>query len=134
MAETTTLEALKEAYRKDRFATEACHCRIVEAFPDRVVCEMDIEPVHLNANGVVMGGATFTLADFALAVACNLQNPPSVTLSSEIRYLGVAKGSKLLATASVDKSGRRTGFFTVEVTDELGTKVAKVSSTTFHVG
>lgn len=134
MQNSPSLEQLNEIYRNDRFATEACRCRIVEASPERVVCEMDIEGIHLNANGAVMGGATFTLADFTLAVACNLQNPPSVTLSSEIRYMGMAKGSKLIATSNVDKSGRRTGFFTVEVTDELGTPVASVSSTTFHVG
>ncbi len=129
-----TLAELQETYRNDRFATQAAHCRIVEATADRVVCEMDIEDVHLNANNAVMGGATFTLADFVLAVMSNIVNPPSVTLTSEIRYLGAAKGSKLIATGRIDKSGRRTGFFTVDVADDLGTKVAVVSSTTFHLG
>lgn len=128
------LEELRRTYRNDRFATEACRCRIAEATPERVVCEMDIEETHLNANGVVMGGATFTLADFALAVACNIANPPSVTLASEIRYLGTPKGAKLIATSRVDKAGRRAGFFTVDVTDELGNPVAVVTSTTFRVG
>lgn len=129
-----SLEELQETYRNDRFATQAAHCRIVEATADHVVCEMPIEDVHLNAHNAVMGGATFTLADFVLAVMSNIANPPSVTLTSEIRYLGTAKGTKLVATGHIDKSGRRTGFFTVDVTDDLGTKVAKVSSTTFHVG
>lgn len=129
-----SLEELQELYRNDRFATQAAHCRIVEATAKRVVCEMDIEDVHLNANDVVMGGATFTLADFVLAVLSNIANPPSVTLTSEIRYLGAAKGSKLIASGEIDKSGSRTGFFTVRVTDEMGTNVAVVSSTTFHVG
>ena len=44
----TTLEELQETYRNDRFATQAAHCRIVEATADRVVCEMPIEDVHLN--------------------------------------------------------------------------------------
>ena len=129
-----SLEELQETYRNDRFATQAAHCRIVEATADHVVCEMPIEDVHLNAHNAVMGGATFTLADFVLAVMSNIVNPPSVTLTSEIRYLGTAKGTKLVATGHIDKSGRRTGFFTVDVTDDLGTKIAKVSSTTFHVG
>lgn len=129
-----SLEKLQETYRNDRFATQAAHCRIVEATADHVVCEMPIEDVHLNAHNAVMGGATFTLADFVLAVMSNIVNPPSVTLTSEIRYLGTAKGTKLVATGHIDKSGRRTGFFTVDVTDDLGTKIAKVSSTTFHVG
>ena len=32
---------------------------------------MKIEPRHRNAAGIIMGGAIFTLADFAFAVASN---------------------------------------------------------------
>ena len=52
----SSLEKLQETYRNDRFATQAAHCRIVEATADHVVCEMPIEDVHLNAHNAVMGG------------------------------------------------------------------------------
>ena len=32
-------------------------------------CSLEIQPHHLNAANTVMGGAIFTLADFAFAVA-----------------------------------------------------------------
>ena len=45
-----------------------------------------------------------------------------------------AKGKKLIATCEVDKSGRSLGFYTVTVTDELGTAVAKMNATCFRRG
>lgn len=79
-----------------------------------------------------MGGAIFTLADFALAIACNIGEKPTVAVCNSIEYLSVAKGSKLIATCNADKSGRSLGFYTAEVTDELGTLVAKMTATGFR--
>ena len=48
--------------------------------------------------GNVMGGAIFTLADFALAIACNIGEDPTVAVNNTIEYLNSTKGSTLIAT------------------------------------
>ncbi|WP_165055615.1 MULTISPECIES: PaaI family thioesterase [unclassified Adlercreutzia] len=128
--ENATLEELAAFFSGDKFATEAAGCRIVEARRGHAVCEMElVQGVHYNAMGGVMGGAIFTLADFALAVACNVGEAPTVSVSNTIEFLSGAKGTKLIATCDADKSGRRLGFYTVEVADDTGRKVAKMCAT-----
>ncbi|MDO4291399.1 MAG: PaaI family thioesterase [Eggerthellaceae bacterium] len=130
LPENPTLEELSAFFAGDKFATEAAGCRIVEGSCGHAVCEMElVQGVHYNAMGGVMGGAIFTLADFALAVACNVGEAPTVSISNTIEFLSAAKGSKLIATCDVDKSGRRVGFYTVEVVDDTGRKVAKMCAT-----
>lgn len=127
-----TLEQIAEIFANDRFATEACDCRVMEVAPGHAVCEFTIQPKHMNAQGGVMGGAIFTLADFALAIACNIGEEPTVSVSNTIEFFTAAKGSVLRAKASRDRSGRSLGFYTVDVTDDLGNAVAKMTATCFR--
>lgn len=133
LPENPTLDELNEFFARDRFATEA-GCRIVEGAAGRAVCELVLEDRHRNAMGNVMGGAVFTVADFALAVASNVGQPPSVSVNSSIDFLGAAKGERLIATCEADKLGRRLGFFTVKVTDDTGRPVARMTATVCRVG
>ena len=130
--ENCPIEEVRELFGNDRFATEACGCRVLEASRGHAVCAFDIAPVHLNAMGNVMGGAIFTLADFALAIACNIGENPTVAVNNTIEYLNSTKGTTLVATCDVDKSGRNLGFYTVEVKDDLDTPVAKMTATCFR--
>lgn len=132
IAEDASLEEVQKLFAADRFATDACGCVVVEASKGHAVCEFTIEEEHRNAQGGVMGGAIFTLADFALAIACNIGEEPTVSVAHGVEFMSAAKGKRLIATAEVDKSGRSLGFYTVEVEDELGTKVAKMTSTCFR--
>ena len=132
--ENCPIEAVRELFANDRFATEACGCRVVEASRGHAVCEFDITDGHRNAQGSIMGGAIFTLADFALAIGCNIGENPTVSVSNTIQYQSAARGSKLIATCEVDKSGRSLGFYTVTVEDDLGTPVAKMTATCFRRG
>ena len=130
--ENCPIEEVRELFANDRFATEACGCRVVEAERGHAVCEFDIADIHKNAQGNIMGGAIFTLADFALAIACNIGEQPTVAVNNSIQYLSLAKGTRLIATCDVDKSGRSMGYYTVIVTDDLGTTVAKMAATCFR--
>ena len=130
--ENCPIEEVRKLFGNDRFATEACGCRVLEASRGHAVCSFDIAPIHLNAMGNVMGGAIFTLADFALAIACNMGEEPTVAVNNTIEYLNSTKGSTLIATCDADKSGRNLGFYTVEVKDDLDTPVAKMTATCFR--
>ena len=72
------------------------------------------------------------LADFAFAVASNWQNPGIVSLCSNINFLGVAKGSSLIAEAVCIKEGRTTSYYQIEVRDNLGNLVSAVTTTGYR--
>ena len=120
-------------FEKDRFATEN-GAVIDEVDEGYAKCSLRLEDRHRNAMGAVMGGVYFTLADFALAVASNWKEMGNVSLNSEIAYLTAAKGNVLTAEAFCVKNGRTTGYYRIEVKDELGNLTAAVTATTFHVG
>lgn len=126
------IDQIRDFFAHDLFAYEACGCRIVEASQGHAVTAFDITPTHRNAMGAVMGGAIFTLADYALAVACNVGEKPTVSVSNTIEFLSGARGNRLIATCDVDKSGRSLGFYTVDIRDELGTQVARMTATCFR--
>jgi acyl-CoA thioesterase len=128
----TPIDQIRDFFAHDLFAYEACGCRIVEASQGHAVTAFDITPTHRNAMGAVMGGAIFTLADYALAVACNVGEKPTVSVSNTIEFLSGARGNRLIATCDVDKSGRSLGFYTVDIRDELGTQVARMTATCFR--
>lgn len=132
LAEDATLEEVRRFFEADRFATERCGCRIVEAARGHAVCELPLTPSHANATGGIMGGAIFTLADFALAVASNVGEPLTVSVQSSIEYLKGTRGSRLTATCDADRSGRSLGFYTVDVTDDLGVHVARMTATCYR--
>ena len=115
--ENASLEEVQAVFKNDRFATDACGCRVVEAARGHAVTEFDITPGHRNEKGGVMGGAIFTVADLAFAVASNVGESVTVSVSSNIEFMSAAKGEKLIATADVDKNGRTLAFYTCYVTD-----------------
>lgn len=130
--ENCPIEEVRELFADDHFATEACGCRVVEAARGHAVCEFDIAEIHRNAMGNVMGGAIFTLADFALAIACNMGEEPTMGVSNSIQYFNATRGNKLIAMCSAEKSGRTLGFYTVNVVDDLGVSIAKMTATCFR--
>lgn len=126
------LRKAREYFRNDRFATE--NGMVIDEIGDGYArCSMEIRDSHRNALGNVMGGAVFTLADFAAAVASNWGKRPCVSLVSQITYLSPAKGSVLIAEARPVKEGRSTGYYEIEVTDDLGTMVAKMTNNGFVI-
>lgn len=133
MSKEEILEEVQERFKNDRFATD--NGAVIEEVGEGYArCVMVLDEHHYNAVGSVMGGAIFTLADFAFAVASNWNKKPCVSLTAQITYLGKAKGRKLIAEAKKVKEGRATCYYLVEMTDELGNKVAHVTSNGFFVG
>lgn len=130
--EQQTLDMVRERFSHDRFAT--VNGAVIEEIAEGYAkCSMRISDDHKNALGAVMGGAIFTLADFTFAVATNWQEQPVVSLDASITFLGKAKGSMLIAEAKKIRAGRRTCCYVVEITDELGSQIAHMTSNGFAV-
>lgn len=123
-----TLEEIRARFACDRFATEAAGAVIDVAEPGHAVCSMPIRPCHLNANSVPMGGAIFTLSDFAFAVAANGHSDRvSVSLQASVTFLSASRGKTLMAEARCLKAGRTTCLYAVDVTDDLGAQIAHLT-------
>lgn len=108
------LERMREKFKDDKFAMRA-GISIDSVENGQSQCSMAITPDHLNANGFVMGGAIFTLADFSFAVAANSGEVNAVSLSSQINFVSAARGPKLTAVALCRKGGRKICFYEVSV-------------------
>ncbi len=121
-------QEIVKLFEKDRFATD--NGAVIDEVDDYYAkCSLKIEARHKNAMGAVMGGVYFTLADFAFAVASNWKEVGTVSLNSEIAYLGAAKGEVLTAEAVCVKNGRTTSYYRIDVKDNLGNLAAVVNTT-----
>jgi acyl-CoA thioesterase len=125
------LEKAREFFKNDIYATEVTGIEITEARAGYAKCELKIERKHKNAADRVMGGVYFTMADFAFAIAANLNRPITVTQTSQIAFLSAAKGDTLYAEAEKIKAGKNTCFYKITVSDDLGTQIAYVTTTGF---
>jgi acyl-CoA thioesterase len=82
-----------------------------------------------NAAGRCHGGAIFTLADFAQAVACHTIGR-EVAMQGNINWLAaVHPGDMLTAEARVMHAGRRTFVVGVEIHNQRGRRVAQATFT-----
>lgn len=96
-----------------------------------VRCVMDAGD-KINAMGGAHGGAMFTLADQAFAIASNLGKEPQVALVASINYVRPGKGM-LEAVARRTSDTRRTSLYEVRVFDD-GELVAVFQGTGYKIG
>ena len=128
------LEEAREEFSKDLFATKLTGAVIDEIGENYAKCSLKLMGDHYNAYGGVMGGAIYTLADFAFAVASNFdKEQASVSIVSQANFLSATRGSVLYAEASLLKEGRNNCFYEVKVTDDLGKLIATLIFTGAHV-
>lgn len=123
-----TLEQAREFFQGDRFAMNM-GIEILEVREGYAKCRLPVVPGLKNAGNSVQGGAIFTLADFAFAVAANLPGNLTVSVNNSISFLKPAKGTVLFGEARAVSVAKRMCFYEVAVTDDLGTLVATMSVT-----
>ena len=132
------MAAIEEARRQlmqllnqdDRF----CRCNEIQLTSIGEGCaeaEMPMSEKHLNGLGFAQGGATFTLADLAFAGAANSHGRHAVAMVSNISFLRPGAGSRLFARATEVSRTRRTGLYSIDVTNDQGKLIARVSTNAF---
>jgi acyl-CoA thioesterase len=129
-----TLEEARKIFSKDLYATELSGAEIDEIGPDYARCSMRLTDKHRNAYGGIMGGAIYTLADFAFAVASNYEKDyKTVSVVGQASFMSAPKGTILYASANLIKNGRSNCFYDVRITDDLDTTVAVVTFNGAHI-
>jgi len=125
-------EEAREYFKGDRFAT-LNGMQLDELTEEMSVCSMTLGERHKNANGGIMGGVMFTLADLAFASLANNIHMPTVAQQVSINYLSAPKGGRLIAKAVCKKDGRTTMVLNVDVTDDTGREIAQFVGTGFKL-
>ncbi len=129
-----SLNEIKERFQADRFATETTGVEILQAEPNHAVCQLVLRPEHYNAAHTPQGGAIFTLADLAFAVAANgFAEHITISLQTDISFLAASRGKVLTAEATCLKKGGTVSLYAVDVTDDLGAMVAHMTVNGFTV-
>ena len=128
------LEEARKIFSKDLYATKLSGAIIEEVGDNFAKCSMPLTENHKNAYGAVMGGAIYTLADFAFAVASNFEkDKATVSLVGQATFIAASKGNTLFAEAKLLKDGNRNCFYEVKVTDDTAKLIATVSFTGAHI-
>ena len=132
MSTFQTIDAARAYFNDDRFATEN-GITLDELDAEHAVTSMTLAPRHKNAFGGIMGGAIFTLADFAFAALTNDRERTTVAQQVSISYLSAPKGGRLVATARFRKDGRSSCVVNVDVADDTGRDIAQFVGTGFKL-
>ncbi len=102
--------------------------------PGRSVCHLEITPRHLNAGGVLHGGAQYTLADtsMALAVLAGLEDGlDCATLEIKMTYFKAVSSGAITCETRVIGKGNRVAFLESEV--RSGEELIAKASGTFYI-
>lgn len=110
-------DTAKAIFAHDRYAAHT-GVEIMEAAKGYCRARLRIEEKHLNAAGVVQGGAIFTLADLAFGVASNSHGTLALAVNVNITFLQGRSNGILYATATEVGEPKRLGAYDVLVTDE----------------
>ncbi len=126
------IEEARKFFSGDRFAT-GNGITLEELDETRSVASLAVADGHRNAIGGVMGGAIFTLADFAFAALVNDASRATVAQQVSINYLNPPKCEKLVATAQYVKDGRSSCVVRIEIVDGCSRPVATATALGFKI-
>ena len=112
---------LKFLNENDHFAKEngMVITRLEEGLSEAVLTASER---HFNGVGIIMGGALFTLTDFAFAAGLNSFGFRAVGMNASTSFLKPGKGipgAKFTARAKLVSKTRRTAVFDVNVYDDM---------------
>ncbi len=126
------MEEIKRFFAdNDRFARH-CGIELLEAETGRARVAMEIEPHHLNGAHTVHGGAIFTLADFAFAVASNSHGTLAMGINTSVAFVKAPTQGRLYAEARELARNPRLGTYLVQVTDDQGDLIASFQGTVYR--
>ena len=119
-------------FRKDHMA-QSLGIEIIDIQDGRATVRMCVEQRHCNSVDIAHGGALFTQADYAMAIASNTRGFVAVAINASINYIKAVKGGLLYATAVRVSESRRTASYRIDVADTTSTIVAIMQGTVYHL-
>jgi acyl-CoA thioesterase len=117
------IETIKKFFKGDRLA-EYLGIELVGVSMGKAVARMEIREEHLNGIGTVHGGAIFTLADFAFAVAANSHGRVTVAINVNISFMKASRNGTLTAVANEISLNPKIATYTVNICNDDGELIA----------
>lgn len=118
-------------FDKDRFAKHN-GIYLVDATPGYAKARMEVQKFHLNSVGVIHGGAIFTLADFAFAVASNAHGRVALAIEAGISFFKAINSGVLTATAKEISLNNRLGTYLIDIINENEELIASFKGTVYR--
>lgn len=117
------MDVIKEFSENDRFAKQI-GIELVEVSQGCAKAKMKIKDVHLNGVNTVHGGAIFSLADYAFAIAANTHGNISVALNVNISFLKAVSEGTLFAEAEEVSINPKIATYNIRVLNEHNELIA----------
>ena len=117
------MEAVKNFFKNDTFA-EHLGIELLEVSKGRAKAKMEIKEHHLNGINIAHGGAIFSLADLAFAVASNSHKTIALAINVSISFLKAVSGGALIAEAKEISLNPKLATYEIRVTDETNDLIA----------
>ena len=117
------MESIKRFFKNDKFGAHV-GIELLEVSVGSAKVKMGIKDYHLNSHKTVHGGAIFTLADLAFAVASNSHGTIAASINANISYIKAATTGTLIAEAKEVAINPKLATYTIHVTDDAGDIVA----------
>jgi acyl-CoA thioesterase len=112
-----------EFFSRDTFARHS-GIECINVGPGTARVRMEIGDRHRNSHGTVHGGALFTLADTAFALASNSEGIPAAAINASITYMKAAREGTLYADAEEFSKNPKLATYIVTITDSNGERIA----------
>lgn len=127
------MQQIARFFDRDKLA-KFLDIELVDVSPGQATTRMTIQEKHYNGVNITHGGAIFTLADFAFAVACNSYGTLAVAINVNISFLKATSKGVLTAKAREVTKTKKLGTYHIEVFDETGDIVASFQGTAYRKG
>jgi acyl-CoA thioesterase len=126
------MEAVRKFFKNDRFANHI-GIELLEVSKGRAKAKMEIKDHHLNGVNIAHGGAIFSLADLAFAVASNSHETVALSINVSISYLKASvTGETLFAEAKEVSLNPKLATYEVRVTDKTDDIIAIFLGTVYR--
>ncbi|OGI06327.1 MAG: hypothetical protein A2Y40_03295 [Candidatus Margulisbacteria bacterium GWF2_35_9] len=125
MTEKKSLEKeLIKHFKRDKFIS-FIGIEPIEAKIGYGRAKLEVKKHHLNSVDICQGGAIFTLADYAFAIASNSHGRVAVGISTNMNFVKAAlEGDTLHAEAKEDSLGHKLASYNVKVTNQNNETIA----------
>ena len=94
------MQELKQFFSTEDLFARHAGIELVDVGSGWAKASMKIEPFHFNGARTVHGGAIFTLADFAFAVASNSHGNLAIGINTSVSFVKAALKGTLYAEAT----------------------------------
>lgn len=118
------MEAVKRFFSAEDLFARHTGIELLDVGPGWAKASMKIEPFHFNGARTVHGGAIFTLADFAFAVASNSHGTLAMGINTSISFVKAATRGTLYAEAREQALNPKLASYLVRITDDANEVVA----------